>query len=207
MKIYVLVCEKGAAALPLCLLVMSAQKTRKNPPTPPLQNTPNSHFIPCTVHPSLVSSGPVHTLTITLPLTLKPNLPSTLTFPTLRDFLGELELHFARFSLSLSLSLSLSQEMTSISGCKHACLMFFFFFFFLLALCITLLTLLHRESIHLFGWGVVIHRVIYTSYSVKACEIVGEFTWNKKCFVPLFLLPRKQKYNVGKYNAFQMLCT
>ena len=130
MKIYVLVCEKGAAALPLCLLVMSAQKTRKNPPTPPLQNTPNSHFIPCTVHPSLVSSGPVHTLTITLPLTLKPNLPSTLTFPTLRDFLGELELHFARFSLSLSLSLSLSQEMTSISGCKHACLMFFFFFFF-----------------------------------------------------------------------------
>ena len=128
MKIYVLVCEKGAAALPLCLLVMSAQKTRKNPPTPPLQNTPNSHFIPCTVHPSLVSSGPVHTLTITLPLTLKPNLPSTLTFPTLRDFLGELELHFARLSLSLSLSLFLRKWLLSLAASMLAwCFSFFFF--------------------------------------------------------------------------------
>lgn len=51
----------------------------------------------------------------------------------------------------------------------HTCMMVFFF---LLALSITPLTLLHRESIHLFGWGVEILWVIYTFYSVEVCEIV-----------------------------------
>lgn len=135
-------------------------KTRKNTPPQPF-HLPFS-FLPC---PSIISqtdcsSRPKHTLTITLPLTLKRNLPSTLTFPTLTDFLGELE-HFSRL-----LSLFLRKWLLSLAACILA------WCFFLLALSITLLTLLHRESIHLFGWGVAILWVIYTSYSVQACEIV-----------------------------------
>lgn len=76
----------------------------KNQEETPLSHLPFS-FLPC---PSInrkpdCSSRPIHTLAITLPLTLKPSLPSTLTFPTLTDFLGELEpLFWPPLSLSFS---------------------------------------------------------------------------------------------------------
>lgn len=63
-------------------------------------------------HPFIISqsgysSRLIHNLTITLPLTLKPNMTSTLTFPTLTHFLGELELYFHAHSLrKLLLSLA-----------------------------------------------------------------------------------------------------
>lgn len=72
--------------------------------------------------------------------------------------------------LASSFSLSLSFSGNDFHLWLHAYLGDVFLFF--LALSITLLTLLHRESIHLFGWGVVILRVIYTFYSVQMCEIV-----------------------------------
>lgn len=60
-----------------------------------------------------------------------------------------------------------------------------FFFFFLLALSFTLLAPLHSESTHLFGWGVALLWVIYTSYSVQVCELLEgrELNSENKCFV------------------------
>lgn len=117
-----------------------------------LAQTPfTTHFLPRPAHPSLPSSRHIHTLTITLPLTHKFSLAPTLTFPTLTDFLGELELRFARLSLSLSSG-------NDFYLWLHAYLDFFFLSctFYLSA------NPSAHERIHLFGWGGMILWVIYT---------------------------------------------
>ena len=113
-------------------IVKVCLKTRKHPSNP-------FSFSPCPsiISPSDCSSRPIRTL----PLTLKPNLPSTLTFPTLTDFLGEPEMHFS------SLSFSLSFSGNDFYHWLHAYLrdVFLFFFLHFLSLCSPLCTV--RASI------------------------------------------------------------
>lgn len=89
-------------------------KSRKNfhPIHPPFSYLHHPFIISQTDY----SSRLIHALTKTLPLTLKPNMAATLSFPTLTHFLGELEQHFHAHS----------QEITPISDYKHTHVRIFF---------------------------------------------------------------------------------
>lgn len=138
-------------------------------------NCSTTHFLSCSVHPSLVSSRPIHTLTITLPLTFKLSLASTLTFPTLTDFLGELESHFTCLH---TLSLFLRKWLLSLAACI---LVWCFCFFLSCAL---------YHSAHSALWA---HPSVWLGSSDPQDYLhllfsvwkVEDFTWKEKCFVPL----------------------